>query len=147
MSDKHKHKQTLKEDLIIRSIKILDFAFIIPIYTLGALFGAIILDKYIYKYIKIVNNDNIENESDIQLFGNIVIILFINVVTAYVLRNLLQKIPFPLENAYGFKHMKVTEVKSGSIIMMILLIFSYEIRVNIQELQRRFTKKNKKVGN
>jgi hypothetical protein len=140
MSDKH--KQTLKEDLIVRSIKILDFAFIIPIYTLGALFGAIMLDKYVYKYIKIVNKPNIQDESDIQLFTNIVILLLINIIAAYILRNLLQKIPFPLENAYGFKHMKVTEVKSGSIIMMILLIFSNEIRIYIQELQRRFTKKD-----
>jgi len=137
------HKQTLKEDLIIRSIKILDFAFIIPIYTLGALFGAIVLDKYVYKYIKIVNKDNIQDETDIQLFTNIIIILFINIVTAYILRNILQKIPFPLENKYGFKHMKVSEVKSGSIIMIILFIFSNELRIYIQELQRRFTKKSK----
>lgn len=137
------HKQTLKEDLIIRSIKILDFAFIIPIYTLGAVFGAILLDKYVYKYIKIVNKSNIQDETDIQLFTNIIILLLTNTIMAYFLRNLLQKIPFPLENYYGFKHMKVKEVSSGSIIMMILLIFSNEIRVYIQELQRRFTKKSK----
>jgi len=137
------HKQTLKEDLIIRSIKILDFAFIIPIYTLGGVFGAILLDKYVYKYIKIVNKSNIQDETDIQLFTNIVILLLTNTIMAYFLRNLLQKIPFSLENYYGFKHMKVKEVSSGSIIMMILLIFSNEIRVYIQELQRRFTKKSK----
>lgn len=137
------HKQTLKEDLIIRSIKILDFAFIIPIYTIGAIFAAIMLDRYVYKHIKIINKDKIQEESDFQLLANIVIILFINVLTAYILRNLLQKIPFPLDNKYGFKHMKVTEVRSGSIIMMILLIFSNEIRINIQELQRRFSKTSK----
>lgn len=137
------HKQTLKEDLIIRSIKILDFAFIIPIYTSGAIFAAIMLDRYVYKHIKIINKDKIQEETDFQLLANIVIILFINVVTAYILRNLLQKIPFPLDNKYGFKHMKVTEVRSGSIIMMILLIFSNEIRINIQELQRRFSNRTK----
>ena len=137
------HKQTLKEDLIIRSIKILDFAFIIPIYTIGAIFAAIMLDRYVYKHIKIINKDKIQDETDFQLLANIVIILFINVLTAYILRNLLQKIPFPLDNKYGFKHMKVTEVRSGSIIMMILLIFSNEIRINIQELQRRSAKTSK----
>jgi hypothetical protein len=135
------HKQTLREDFIIRSIKILDFAFIIPIYTLGAVFGAIFLDKYVYKYMLITNKYNIQDETDVQLFTNIVILLLINTITAYILRNLLQKIPFPFENVYGFKHMKVSEVKSGSIITMILLIFSNEIRVYIQELQRRYTKK------
>ena len=142
-SNSNKPKQTLKEDLIIRSIKILYFAFIIPIYTLGALICSIFLDNYVYKYIKIVDKPNIQDESDIQLFTNIVILLFTNIIVAYILRNLLQKIPFPLDNFHGFKHMKVTEVKSGSIIMMILFIFSNEIRVNIHELQRRFTKKNK----
>ena len=141
------HRQTLKEDLIIRSIKILDFAFIIPIYTLGAVFGAILLDKYVYKYIKIVNKSNIQDETDIQLFTNIVILLLTNTIMAYFLRNLLQKIPFPLENYYGFKHMKVKEVSSGNIILIILLIFSNEIRVYIQELQRRFTKKSKNIKN
>jgi hypothetical protein len=135
------HRQTLKEDLIIRSIKILDFAFIIPIYTIGAVFGAIILDKYVYKYIKIVNKKNIQDESDVQLFTNIVILLLTNTIMAYILRNLLQKLPFPLENYHKFKHMKVKEVSSGNIIMMILLIFSNEIRIYVHELQRRYIKK------
>lgn len=143
MSVQHNQiKQTLKENLIIKSIKILDFAFIIPIYTLGSIFGAIMLDKYVYKYIKIVNKSNIQDESDIQLFTNIVILLLSNTIMAYFLRNLLQKIPFPLDNYHGFEHMKVKEVSYGNIIMIILLIFSNEIRVYIQELQRRFSKKS-----
>ena len=132
MSDKH--KQTLKEDLIIRSIKILDFAFIIPIYTLGALIGSIFLDNYVYKYIKIVDKPNIQDESDVQLFTNIVILLLVNTIAAYILRNLLQKIPFPLDNVRGFKHMKVREVSSGQIINFIILIFSRTIRFYILEL-------------
>ena len=136
------HKQTLKDDLIIRAIKILDFGFIIPIYTIGAIFGALFLDKYVYKYIKIINTNNIQDETDFELFTNVVIVLLTNTIVAYILRNLLQKIPFPLDKYRGFEHMRVTEVRSGSVILMILLLFSSELRLNIQELHRRYIKRN-----
>jgi hypothetical protein len=136
------HKQTLKEDLILRGIKILDFAYIIPIYTLGGLLSAIFLDNYVYKNIKFVYKDNIKDETDVELMINTIILLFITTVVAYILRNVLQKIPFPLENVYGFKHLQVTEVKYDNIMMMILLIFSNEIGRYIVEIQRRFVKNN-----
>jgi len=140
MSIQHKHKQTLKENLILRGIKILDFAFIIPIYAFGGIFGAIFLDNYIYKYFKVVNNPNIQDDTTIQLFTNVVILLFINTVVGYILSYVLQKIPFPLDNVYGFKHKQVREVRTGDMITLILLIFSNEITRYIVEIQRRYIK-------
>ena len=142
-----KQKQTLKEDLIIRGIKLLDIAYIIPIYVLGGIFGATFLDNHIYPYVKISGNKSLKEQSDIQLFMNLCIFLIINAITAYILRNILQKIPFPLDNVHGFKHNKVREVRSGQVINFVILIFSREIRNYIIEFQYRYENRIKNKNN
>lgn len=144
MTDNINKEQTLKEDLIVRGIKMLDIGYITTIYVFGGLYGATFLDNYIYPYISLNKNIPIKEKTDFQLIIDTIIFLIINAIAAYILRNLLQKIPFPLEGKYGFKHMKVREVSSGQIINFIILIFSRTIRYYILELQYRIEKKIKK---
>jgi len=146
LNNNNNHKQTLKENLILRGIKLLDFSFIIPIYVLGGIFGATFLDNYIYPYVKISKNIPISKQTTTQLFVNVIILLIINAIASYILRNILQEIPFPLEGVYGFQHKKVKEVTSGQTINFIIMIFSREIRLYIFELQKRFTK-HKHINN
>jgi hypothetical protein len=48
-------------------------------------------------------------------------------------------VPFPLDGIYGFSHMKVTEVKSGDIITLVLLFFSKSLRNRMTILQTKLT--------
>ena len=140
MENKTIKKQTLEEDIIVRGIKILDVGYITTIYVFGGLFGAVFLDNYIYPYVSFSKKKIINEKTNFELILETIIFLVINAITAYILRNILQKIPFPLEGKYGFKHMKVREVSSGQILNMIIMIFSRTIRNNFLELQYRFTK-------
>ena len=104
----------------------------------NGIFGATFLDNHIYPYVTFNNNIPLEQKSTLQLLFNIITYLVINGIVAYILRNILQRIPFPLENVYGFRHIQVKEVASGQLINFILLLFSQTIRIYIFELQRRY---------
>jgi hypothetical protein len=129
---------TLKEEVIIRTIKIIDIAFITFLYGISALIVAAIVDKYIYKKISLQNIDDKDKSVKILLF-ELLICLAINGIIAYFLRNILQMVPFPLDGIYGFSHMRVTEVKSGAIITFILLFFSKSLRARMTILQGKLT--------
>lgn len=136
-----KHKQTLKEDLILRGIKLIDIGYITCIYTIPSIYIATFLDNHVYPYIGPYKNKSDEEKTQYEILIELIIFLTINGIIAYILRNLLQMIPFPLENVYGFKHMKVKEVQSGQLIGLILLWFSSTIRNKLLLLQKKISKK------
>jgi hypothetical protein len=123
-------KNTFKKEVIIRSIKILDIAYITFIYGFFSLIIITFLDKYIFPYISLENVKE-EEKSKYTIFIELLLCLTIYGIVAYILKNTLQLIPFPLEGVYGFQHLKVTEVKSGAMISMFLLWFSKAIRNKI----------------
>jgi hypothetical protein len=121
---------TLKKEIIIRSIKILDIAYITFIYGFFSLIMITFLDKYIFPHISLENVKE-EDKNKYTIFIELLLCLTIYGIVAYMLKNILQLIPFPLEGVYGFQHLKVMEVKSGAMISMFLLWFSKVIRNKI----------------
>ena len=137
-------KQTLKEDIIIRSIKIVDIAFITCLYVIPTLYVAKTFDHYVYPNITPYKHIPENDKTQAQLIAELLIYLSINGVLAYVLRNILQLIPFPLEGVYGFEHMRVKEVSSGQLIGFILIWFSKVIRDKMILLQSKLNENFKK---
>jgi hypothetical protein len=129
-------KITIKKEIITRLIKIIDIAFITFLYGIAGMFFAIVLDKYIFKYISFQKKDDIDKNKWI-LFFEILVCLTINGIVAYLLRNTLQMIPFPFNGIYEFSHLRVNEVKSGSIIVTILMYFSKILREKISILRNK----------
>ena len=132
---------TFKEEVIIRGIKILDIGFITFLYGISALIVAGLLDRYVFKYITLQPDLEDKDKSKYILILETLICLAITGIVAYLLRNLLQLVPFPLEGVYGFSHMKVPEVKSGNIISVILVFFAFTFRNKMVVLQSKIANK------
>ena len=135
------HKQTLKEDIIVRLIKILNMGYANVIFIIPTIFVATMLDKKVYSKIHFSKVKKDEEKEIIPLLGEILIILTINGIVAYILRNILQKVPFPFEGVYGFDHMKIMEVRSGAAILVVLMYFATTIVNKIKTLQQKISKK------
>ncbi len=133
-------KQPLKEDIILRSIKVFDIAFITFLYGITALIGVTYLDKYIYVNVNLDKTTTDDKKSNKLIFIEILIFLAINGICAYFVRNLIQMIPFPFEGVYGFSHMKVNEVKTGAIIVVILTTFSVRLQNKITVFRNNLSK-------
>ena len=58
---------------------------------------------------------------------NILTILKLTICVAilcFIGRNIVERIPFILENVQGFKYMRLKEIKSGSILLFFSVLFS-----------------------
>jgi hypothetical protein len=131
--------QTLKEDVVVRGIKLFDIGYTNVMFGIPALFMATFLDKHVYSKINIGHAKTDQDKNTLTLLVETMLCLTISGITAYIMRNLLQKIPFPFENVYGFQHMRVMEVRSGAVIAMILLWFSPALLSKIKYLQLKFS--------
>ena len=58
-------------------------------------------------------------------------------ICAYIARNIIQLIPFPLEGVYGFEHLKVKEVSSGALLTMFATIFFYDFQNKLMFIRKR----------
>jgi hypothetical protein len=134
------HEQTLKEDIIVRLIKMLNMGYTNVIYIIPTIFIATLLDKHIYSNIQIGDTKKDEDKRIMILLIEIIIILTINGIVCYILRNVLQKMPFPFEGTYGFDHMKVMEIKNGAVITLVLMYFAPIIVNKLKTLQQKFSK-------
>ena len=127
--------QKLIDNIILRSIKLIDIFYITFIYGIPSIIVVAFLDKYIYNNINFDKSIPDDKKSSKLIFIELLICLSINGVCAYILRNILQLIPFPLNGFYGFNHMSVVEVKNGAMIAMIMLWFSTGIHSKVTAFQ------------
>ena len=133
-------KQPLSEDIVIRLIKIFDMGYTNFLFGIPALFVATFLNNSVYAKIQIGDIKKDEDKTLPAILTEVLICLTISGIVAYILRNLLQMIPFPFEGIYGYQHMRVTEVRSGMIISMFLLWMSPVLLNKFKALQPKFSK-------
>lgn len=114
----------LKKETIIRSIKMFDIGMLtIYYFTLGYIFSWLINKLYF-------NFDANTAPMKFLLFLEICGQLFIIGVLVYVLRNLIELMPFPLEGIYGYQHSRVRELYSGGVALTFGVFYAQE---NIKE--------------
>lgn len=127
-----------KKEVLIRSIKITNMIYATFIFGVVSLAIVIVLDKYLYPKITFDKTKEDKDKSQFVLGAEVLFFISLNGILGYILRNLLQLIPFPFNKVCGFDPMRVMEIKSGAIIGMILLFFSKTIRTKMLLFQSRF---------
>lgn len=58
-----------------------------------------------------------------RLFVEIVVQLFSLGIIAYILRNIVKLIPFPLDGVAGFEHSRLKELDGGEVMALVLILF------------------------
>ena len=57
----------------------------------------------------------------------------------YILRNIIQLIPFPFEGIYGFQYLRVKEVASPPTVTLFLFIFQYKYQQKLSYIKDKVT--------
>ena len=125
---------------MITLIKIIAIMYISVIDILTGFFISVVVDKYIFP--KSFSKDD-DKKSIIRLISEISLIISTFSVLAYIARNIIQLIPFPLDDKYGFKYDLVTEVKSGALIMGSLILYCSTLFSKIIIIRNKLGKNNK----
>jgi len=110
----------VKKEAVIRSIKMLDIGLLTIVYfTLGYIFSWLI-DKIYSKF------DPNTAPMKFLVFLEVCGQLFVIGVLVYILRNFIEKIPFPLEGIYGYQHSRVRELYSGGVALTFGVFYAQE---------------------
>jgi hypothetical protein len=121
------------KEVVIRSIKILDIGFITAIYlTLG-----IVLAKLCDRVLGELDEEK-ENQKPLwQVFIELFFYLWFIGIVVYVVRNVVQMIPFPFHGVYGYDHFRVKELINAAIFFVTFLHFQEYYQKKIKLLYVR----------
>ena len=126
------HK-TMKDEIIIRGIKIFDIGYITAIYFVMGLICAMALDKIFGKY----DTKSADEKPFWRILLEAVSYVWLLGVLAYFARNIAEHFPFPLDGVHGFQHSLVKELATGSIFMTILMFYSSNLQDRLRYLYSR----------
>ena len=98
-----------KKELIIRSIKIFDICYITTISFIIGYYTSYAVNLLYPPY------DQSKDVSNIKHLMTICLQLLVVGILIYILRNIIQLIPFPLNGISGYKHNLLKELESGGI--------------------------------
>ena len=131
------------DHIYIVLIKIFAIFYVAVLYTIFGIYITTLLDEYGFNDL-LINNDD-KNDSIFRLVFETSVIVGIIAAFAFIGRNLIQIIPFPLDGLFGFKYDNVKELASGSILLVFMFTFSASLFNKIELLRSKLNlvKKNK----
>jgi hypothetical protein len=129
-----------KQDYILRTIKIVDIAYIFSFYALSGFFCSLFINKIFPIYKK----EKYAKYSKGKLIAEICLQFATIGVMVYLVKNVFQLIPFPFDGIYGYKHSKVKEIESALPLIYTLLYFQDHLKDKLFSLAAKFIKKYEK---
>jgi hypothetical protein len=127
-------KMPVLQDVLIRLNKMVDIGFITTIYFI---MGAIVANMITGYQDKFDSKENDKNTLLKNIFS-LVILIWINGVLIYVARNLIEFIPYPFDNYFGFQHKKVKELGAATAFTFVLLYYQPNLNNMMKYLKNRF---------
>ena len=114
-------------DVLMRSIKIIDIGYITSIYFIFAILSCLIMEKIYGPY-------DVEKEKKKHasvIWGETILFMWICGIIIYIIRNIVEIIPFPLDGYKGFDHHRVKELGSASVFTFFFFqyLFYYKNRL------------------
>jgi hypothetical protein len=118
----------LKQELLIRGIKLIDISYLAIIYSTLCITFSVGLDRIVGPFDK----EQADKKSIIRLILEVWANISIIAIAAYVFRNIVELAPFPLDGVGGFSHSKVKEISGGVIFGFVLFFYQNNLRNKIQ---------------
>lgn len=121
------------KEVTIRGIKILDIGFITAIYLTFGIVLAKLCDRALGEF-----DEEKENQKPLwQILIELFFYLWFIGVVVYVVRNVVQLIPFPFHGVYGYDHFRVKELLNAAIFFVTFLHFQDYYQKKIRHLFHR----------
>ena len=125
--------KTLSDEFQTRGVKIIDIAYVTAIYlTLGAVLS-ISIDRQLGKF----DPQEADKVSTAQLYGEVLLHFACIGILMYIVRNIVEWIPFPLNGVYGYDHMRLNELRNAGLFGVIFFLFQNNLREKLIYLSKR----------
>jgi hypothetical protein len=125
----------VKSELGFRLVKIADIGYITILYAIAALVTAKAFDLGLKK----IDTTKDKEKSNLQLFLEIILILWAAGILIYIIRNVMEIIPSPFEGFFGFEHKRVKELGNAGVFVFIFFYFGEALKKKLTVLYDRLT--------
>jgi hypothetical protein len=102
----------------IIALKFADIFLLSAYYVVSALLISGVIDAIIGKFDKHID----EQKSTVRLFAEAILYVFVLLIIFYIVRNIIERVPFPFEGWFGFQHSRVKE-RTGDVIFVFILFY------------------------
>lgn len=131
--------QSYKPEII--ALKFLDIFLLSGYYFIAGFFIASMIDFIIGRF----SSTDDEHKPTWRLFLEAIWYTFVLLVVFYIVRNIIERIPFPFDGLYGFQHSRVKE-RTGDVIFVFILFYYQEYYVNkLKYLHSRLVEQAKQI--
>ena len=115
------------------AVKLADIGFVTVLYFVTALLFA-----WVFNSVYEGKTEKEYQETPLwQLSADVIFHIFLVGVVAYILRNLIALVPFPLEGVAGFQHSRLKELQGGFILAVLIFMFQQSLRDKISVFAKR----------
>jgi hypothetical protein len=113
--------------------KITDIGLITIYYFIFAVGIAVLFDIILGPFKK----EEYEKKSTSIILGELILHFFIIGIIVYILRNIIERIPSPVENIGGFKHIRLKEIGGGVVLIVVLIGFQKHLQDKLTYVKDR----------
>lgn len=131
------------EDIQTTILIIVAIVYVSIIYILFGLAITYQLDKYVFYYVG--NEFTIEYVEQTPLYtlvSNMTITFCVISIIVYLVRNIVQIIPFPLNKYASFDYHEIREVYTGSLLIIIMIAFSQTLEKQYADIKYKLNGSN-----
>jgi hypothetical protein len=120
-------------DMVRRAVKVLDIGYIASLHFVTAFIVSEAIDRMMGKFNKV----EADKKSVARLFAEIIVhVCFLGIIV-YMLRNLVEIIPFPFDGVHGFSHKRLKELSGGVALTFSLFYFQYHLKSKMDYVAKR----------
>ena len=122
-----------KHDILMRSIKIIDIGYLAVIYFILAIIYCLATDKILGNF-----DAKVEDVKSIpRIVGESILHIWIIGVSIYIIRNVVELVPFPLNGYHGFVHGRVKELSNAVVFSTVVMTYQFYFRDRLDYLFTR----------
>jgi len=128
--------QSMSNNLMFRLVKIVDIGYVASFYFVIGLIASRLFDKFFGLFDPKKEDKKNVFQCGLELVGMIWLIG----VSTYIVRNLAELIPSPVDGIYGFKHSKLKELGGAAVYSLIFMGYAYHFRAKLDYFNKRLNK-------
>lgn len=114
-------------------VKILDIGFVTSVYFAIGTVLALLIDQSLGEF----DEKEAKKRNVFRLLGEILIHMYFIGIVVYLVRNIVQMIPSPVDGRYGYEHARLKELGNASVFTTIFVIFQRHLRGKIYHVHSR----------
>jgi hypothetical protein len=128
------------KQIATKCINLLDITYLTIIYATIS----IIFSMYLNKFIGPFDKEHANKKTVLRIIMEIYLNFSIIAIAAFIIRNLVEHIPFPLDELYDYDHMQIHELKGGIIFGFVIFYYQKNLCDKINYLfNERLFRENK----